>query len=62
MKNLHCICEKYKKIEKPKISCFLEKILALSIICNNCKNVNEILFREEESFEILKILSLNENI
>ena len=28
--------KKYKKIKKPKISYIFEKILLISIICNNC--------------------------
>ena len=28
------ICSEYRKLEKPKISYFLEKILVLSIICS----------------------------
>ena len=63
MKKMHCcICGKYKKSEKPKISYLLEKILLLSIICSKCENEDEKLFKEEESIEILKILGLIENI
>ena len=48
MKNLCCVISgKYRKFEKPKISCFLEKILLLSIICSKCKNKEEKLFKEE---------------
>ena len=38
------------------------KMLVLSIICSNCKNEDEKLSKEEESFEILKTLGLIENI
>ena len=31
-------------------------------LCSKCKNEDEILFKEEESIEILKILGLTENI
>ena len=63
MKKLYCvICCKYRKFEKPKISYLLEKTLVLSIICSKRKNKDERLFKEEESFEILKILGLIENI
>ena len=42
MKKLYCvICGKYRKFEKPKISCILEKTLVLSIICSKCKNEDE---------------------
>ena len=63
IKNLYCIiCGKYKKFEKPKILCLLEKTLVLSIIYFKCKNEDEKLFEEEELAEILKILGLIENI
>ena len=63
MKTLYCvICDKYRRFEKPKISYNLEKTLVLSIICSRCKNEDEKIFKEEESFEILKILDLVENI
>ena len=63
MKKIYCIiCGKYRKFEKPKISYFLEKTLVLSIICSQCKNKDEKLFKEEEPIEILKILGLIENI
>ena len=61
MKNIYCvICGKYRKFEKPKVSYLLEMIF--SIICSQCKNENEKIFKEEESIEILKILGLVENI
>ena len=63
MKKLYCVpCGKYRKFEKPKISYPSEKTLFLSIICSNCKNKDEKLFKEEGSIEILKILGLIENI
>ena len=38
MEKMDCIiCGKYRKLEKPKVSYFLEKKLVLSIICSNCK-------------------------
>ena len=56
MKKLYCaICGNYKKFEKPKISYLLEKSV-LSIICSKCKNEDEILFKEEKSIEIFKIV------
>ena len=46
MKKLNCvICGKYRKFEKPKISCFLEKTLVLSITCSKCKNEDEKIFK-----------------
>ena len=63
MENLYCIiCNKYKKIEKRKISHLLEKTLVLSVICSKCKNEDEKIFKEEESIEILKILGFINNI
>ena len=49
MKKLYCvICGKYRNIEKPKIPYLLEKTLVLSIICRNCKNEDEKLFKKEK--------------
>ena len=63
MKKLHCvICSKYRKFEKPKISCLLEKALILSIIFSKCKNEDEKIFKEKESIGILKVLGLIDNI
>ena len=63
MKTICCvICSKYRKFEKSKVSCFLEKTLVLSIICSKCKNRDENIFKEEDSIAILKILGLTENI
>ena len=63
MKKLYCIiCGKYRKFEKPKTSYLLKKILLLSIICSKCKNEDEQIFKEEESFEMLKTPGLIENI
>ena len=57
MKKLYCvICGKYRKFEKPKISYFL------SITCNNCKNKDEKIFKEEDSIEILENFGSIENI
>ena len=39
MKKLYCVfCNKYRKIEEPKILYLLEKTLVPSIICRKCKN------------------------
>ena len=63
MKKLYCvICGKYRKSEKPKISNIFEKRLVLSIICSKCIKENKKIFKEEESVEMLIILSLIENI
>ena len=63
MKKLYCVvCAKYRKFEKPKISYLLEKVIVLSINCSRCKNEEEKILKEKESFEILNILGLIENI
>ena len=63
MKKLYClICGKWRKFEKPKVSYLLEKTLILFIICSNCKNEDEKIFKEEKSIEILNILGLIEKI
>ena len=61
MKKFYCIiCGKYRIFEKPKISYLLEKtVLSLSL---KCRNEDGKLFKDEDSVEILKILSLIENI
>ena len=52
MKRLYCvICGKYRKFEKPKISYIFEKALVLFIICSECKNEDEKIFKEEESIK-----------
>ena len=62
MKKLYFVfCNKYRNYEKPKISYFLEKTFFLSVICSNCKNEDEKIFKEDKSIEILKILSLIDN-
>ena len=40
----------------------LRKKSVLSIICSNCGNEDEKIFKEEKSIEILRILGLTENI
>ena len=63
MTKIHCvICDKYRKFKNPKISYNFAKTLVLSIICSKCENEDEKIFKEEESIEILKVLSLIKNI
>ena len=63
MKNLSCsIGSKYRKFEKPERPYLLEKTLVFSIICSKWNNEDEKLLKEEESFEVLKILGFIENI
>ena len=47
MKKLYfVICGKYRKFQKSKMSCLLEKILVLSVISSKCKNEDEKLLKE----------------
>ena len=63
VEKLYCvICGDYRKFKNTKISCILEKTLALSFISSKCKNEDEKIFNEKESIEVLKILGLIENI
>ena len=63
MKNIYCIIvvsiENSKTI---KYHTFLKKTLVIYIICNKCGNEDEKIFKEEESIDLLKILSSIENI
>ena len=52
----------YRKFQSSKISNLLEKTLVLYIICSNCENEDEKIFKEKESIEILKIFGLINNI
>ena len=54
--------EKYKKFIKPKVSYICYKTLLLSSICNKCGSEDDKIFKEEVSLEILKILSLINDI
>ena len=45
-----------------KILYILEKAVVLSIICSTCSSKNENVFKEEESFKVLKILVLINNV
>ena len=63
MKTLYSIiCGRYKNLKNLKMSYLVEKALVLSTIYSECKNEDEKLFKEEESFEILKTLGLINNI
>ena len=55
-------CEKYKTFIKPKVSYICYKTLLLSSICNKCGSEDDKIFKEEVSLEILKILSLINDI
>ena len=45
-----------------KYNTFQKKTLVLAIICSNCKNEDEKIFKEEKSIEILIIPDLINNI
>ena len=63
MKKIYCvICRKYRKPEKPEISCLLEKASVFSITRCKCKNEGKKLFKEHELIEILQIIGLTESI
>ena len=55
-------CGKYRKFKNPKIPNNSEKALVISITCSKCEIVDEEIFKEEKSIEILKIIGLIENI
>ena len=62
MKKIYCvICGKYRKLGKPKMSYFLEKILVFCINCSKCNNEDGTNIKEDEPIEILKILGLIQN-
>ena len=63
MNEIYCIkCNKYRKINNPKISYVFNKTLVLSIIYDRCGSKDEKVFQKEESIEISKILGLFKNI
>ena len=52
MKKIYCIvCGKYRKFKNPKISYKFKKTLFLSIICSKSGNIDEKIFKEDESIE-----------
>ena len=51
-----------EKFKERKISYIFRKTLVLSLTDSKCGNENEEIFKEEESFEILKILGLIKNM
>ena len=63
MKKLYCVkCNKYRKLKNPRISYIFDETLSLSTICDKCSRKEEKIFKEEESIEILRILSLINNM
>ena len=62
MKNLSSIiCAKLENLKILKYHTYLKKTLVLFIICSKCRKKDEIVFKEQESIEILKILGLRKN-
>ena len=51
-----------EKFKGRKISYIFRKTLVLSLTDSKCGNENEKIFKEEESFEISKILGLIKNM
>ena len=63
MKEIYCVkCNKYRKLKNPRISYIFDETLSLSTICDKCSSNDEKIFKEEESIEILGILSLINNL
>ena len=62
MKKLYCVICTVLKIRKTLNIKPFRKTLFVSIIYSKCKREDKKLINEEESIEILKILSLIENI
>ena len=54
--------EKYSKFKNPEMTYLFYKALAFFIICTKCESQHQIMFKEEELIEILKILGLIKNI
>ena len=62
MKKLYCVIwGKYRKLKNRNISYIFENKIIPSIICSECSNEDEKIFKEE-SLEILNILSLIKNM
>ena len=52
---------KCRKIKNPKISYIFDETV-LSIICDNCGSKDEKIFKKQESFKVLKLFSLINNM
>ena len=50
------ICGNYRKLKIPKL--FSKNDYVFPIICNKCRYENEKIFKQDESVDIIKILSL----
>ena len=59
MRKIYCAKgKKYKEFKNPKISFICDKTLLHSSICNRYGSEDQKIFKEEESIEVLEILSL----
>ena len=60
---MYCnVCNKHRKFKNPKISYIQKKKkLSLSIVSCKCGHEYKKIFKEEESIQLLKILSLINN-
>ena len=56
------VYNEYTKFKKTKISYIYKKTLSLSIVYSKCGHEYEKIFKEGESFEMLKIIGLINNI
>ena len=56
---MYCnVCNKYRKSKETKISYILKKTLNLLIFYSKCSHEYKIIFKEEQSVEILQIHGL----
>ena len=63
MKKIYCVkCKKHRKIKNSEMSYLFYKTLVISIIYGKCGSKEKIIFKEEESIEILKTLGFIENL
>ena len=57
MMKMYCnVCNEYRKFKNLEISYIFKKTLDLSIIYFKCGHEHKKIFKEEESFKVLKIL------
>ena len=57
---MYCnVCNQYRKLKKPLKYHMLKKPLSLSFVSSKCGHQYEKIFKEEESFEILKSIINN---
>ena len=60
---IYCnVCNKYRKLKKPKISYVFKKILDLSVLYSRSGHEYKKMFKERDPNEILKFFGLITNI